>query len=72
MPLQFPQSGSPGWFRYAEQIVQQHRTDLQRLWQVIPPVPDPQTGLPFTGPISPTLFWVPSPSSGSSTSSGGP
>lgn len=69
MPLQFPAPGSPGWFRFAEQIVNQHDTDIKRLWQVIPPIPDPQCGLPFTGPLSPTLFVLPSPSS---ASSGGP
>lgn len=75
MPLIFPPAGSPQWYRYYEQAVLQRHVDLQRLWQVTPQIPDPQAGLPFTLPSSPTAFFVPPAfpvSSASSSSSSGP
>lgn len=60
MPLNFPPAfGSPEWFRHAEQMAEQHHVDIQRLWQHIPQVPEPQAGTPFTGPLSPTTFSTP-------------
>lgn len=71
MPLQFPANrGSFEWFRQAEQLAEQHHVDIQRLWQVVPQVPDPHTGVAFIGPISPTRFFT--PSSVASSSSSGP
>lgn len=52
MPLKFPAHGTPAWYAYVEQLVQQHRVDVQRLWKVVPQVPDYQQGTPFTGPSS--------------------
>lgn len=73
MPLRFPENpGSLEWFRRAEQLAEQHHVDIQRLWQVIPQVPDPQGGVPFMGPISPTIFANPLPSSYPSSSLSGP
>lgn len=63
MALQFPPQGTPGWFRMAEQIAHQHDTDIQRLWSLTPMVPDPVPGVPFTGPTSPDLFFVPASTS---------
>lgn len=72
MPIQFPAPGSPGWFRMAEQLANQHDVDIKRLWNVTPQVPDAQAGIAFTGPVSPTSFFTPpSPTSASSASSGG-
>lgn len=59
MALQFPPQGTPGWFRMAEQLARQHDTDIKRLWNVFPMVPDPAVGVPFTGPSTPTYFVVP-------------
>ena len=73
MPLQFPaRRGSAEWFRMAEQTAEQHHVDIQRLWQVVPQVPDPHAGVPYLGPISPTLFGTPQPASSVSSSSSGP
>jgi hypothetical protein len=73
MPLRFPDNpGSIEWFRHVEQLAEQHHVDIQRLWQVIPQVPYPQAGMPFTGPASPTLFYTPGPVSSTSSSSSGP
>lgn len=65
MALQFPPRGTPAYFRYVEQTVQQHDTDIKRLWQVIPQIPDQIAGVPFTGPTAPTRFAVPSSMSSS-------
>ena len=73
MPLRFPEIfGSPEWFRQAEQFAEQHHVDIQRLWQVVPQVPDPHVGVPFVGPLSPTRFFTPVPVSSVSSSSSGP
>lgn len=71
MPLQFPDPGSPQWFRHMQQLAEQHHVDIQRLWQVVPQIPDPQAGVPFMGPQSPTLFFTP-PSLSSASSSSSP
>lgn len=60
MPLKFPQRGTPQYFAYVEQVLQQHRTDVQRLWKVVPTVAETQQGVPFTGPTSPSAFGGPS------------
>ena len=72
MPLKFPPPGTAAWFRHAEQFAGQHHVDIQRLWQVVPQVPDPQAGIPFMGPLSPTRVANPVPSSYPSSSSSGP
>lgn len=73
MPLRFPEKrGSPEWFRFAQQLAEQHHVDVQRLWQVVPQIPDPQVGMPCMGPISPTIFANPVPSSYPSASSSVP
>ena len=73
MPLRFPDNpGSLEWFRRAEQLAEQHHVDIHRLWQVVPQVPDPQTGIAFTGPVSPTRFWTPRSSTSSMSSSSSP
>ncbi len=72
MPLQFPDPGSPLWFRQAEQLAEQHHIDIQRLWQVTTQVPDPQIGMPFIGPTAPTYFFLPPSLASSSSSSSGP
>lgn len=59
MPLQFPPQGTPAWDRFVIQTLLQHRVDIQRLWKVVPNVPDPQAGIPFLGPTSPSFLVVP-------------
>jgi hypothetical protein len=65
MALRFPPRGTPEYFRYIESIQAQHHTDIQRLWNVIPQIPDQTPGVPFTGPLVPTWFTVPSSMSSS-------
>lgn len=65
MALQFPPRGTPGYFRFIEQTAQQHDTDIKRLWQVIPQIPDAIAGVPLTGPATPTRFAFPSSMSSS-------
>lgn len=64
MPLQFPPQGTPAWDRYIEQALRENRVDIQRLQRVVPPIPEPQQGVPFLGPVSPSAFGLPSLSSG--------
>ena len=68
MPLTFPIRGTPAWHRAIEQACQMDHVDIQRLWGVMPQVPDPHAGVPHTGPLIPT---IPSPPPSVSSRSSG-
>lgn len=69
MALTFPPQGSPSWMRRVEQALLQNHVDIQRLWQVVPQIPDQVPGIPFTTPLDPTRFFIPSSLGSSSRSS---
>ncbi len=69
MPLHFPPIDTPNWKHCVMQYLRQHHVDIQRLWRSTPQIPDLQAGIPFTGPLSPVQFSVPSSLSSRSHSS---
>lgn len=63
MALTFPPQGTPHWMRRVEQALLQNHVDIQRLWGIVPQIPDQVPGIPFTGPLEPSWFVVPSSTS---------
>lgn len=63
MALTFPPLGTLVWMRRVEQALLQNHVDIQRLWGIVPQIPDQVPGIPFTGPLEPSWFVVPSSTS---------
>ena len=70
MPFQFtPPIDTPAWYRHIEQGLNQRHVDIQRLWLMIPQIPDLTPGIPFTGPTTPDRFSSPGSKSSNNRSS---
>lgn len=69
MQIRFPKDPE-AWNVYVERLLAELRTDYDRLWAMGVPVPDPEAGLPFTGPLAPEHFvFFPQEGSGSRSAS---
>lgn len=47
------------WVNFVERLLSELRVDYSRLWQVLPQLPDPEAGIPYTGPLSPAPYCWP-------------
>ena len=69
MQIRFPKEPE-AWNNYVEKLLTELGVDYARMWQVLCPVPDPEAGLPFAGPLAPEHFtYFPQEGSGSRSAS---
>jgi hypothetical protein len=74
MQMRFPRHEEQ-WFAHVEALLMQFGVDIARLQKTSPQTPDPEAGVAFTGPITPTTFTFQGGTdggSGSPTSGTGP
>lgn len=58
MQTRFP-SGDAAWRERVTRMILDTDVQIKRLWMQLPQIPDPEMGLPFTGPLSPVSFQYP-------------